>query len=117
MGPLFQSIIPEVTHPVVDDHTVIAQVEQQAELLQFDRIARAQSSAPQVVQRVTELENCLWSLATELEKYDHRNPQIERAKLLLNNQLEIFETSEYLREPEHPERAFFHAGEEENHGH
>jgi len=107
-GPLFQSIVPEVTHPVTEDHTVIAQVDQRADELQFDRIAVAQSSMPQVLERVTELENCVWALATELEKFDHRNPQIERARLLLKTRLEIFETSEYLREPADPEKAFFH---------
>src|SRR5919108_3947061 len=63
----------------------------------FDQVAKAQSSMPQIVKRVTELENCLWALAEELNRRDPRNPQVERAKLLLKNRLEILASSKPLQ--------------------
>jgi len=39
----------------------------------------------------------LWALAEELTRFDPRNPQVERAKLLLKNRLEILDSSEPLR--------------------
>lgn len=56
----------------------------------LDAIAKAQSSAPQVVERMVKLEECLWSLAQLLLKLpeDWRRKlaaeaQIERARTLL----------------------------------
>src|SRR5207245_6907490 len=70
----------------------------------FDQVAKAQSSMPQVVKRITELENCLWALAEQLTRVDPRNPQIERAKLLLKNRLEILDSSKPLLEGQEQKR-------------
>ena len=97
-GPLSQ--VPMNVHPVPkSDNTVAEQfVEQIDGETTFDQVAKAQSSMPQVVKRITELENCLWALAEQLTRLDPRNPQIERAKLLLKNRLEILDSSKPLRE-------------------
>ena len=96
-GPLSQ--IPMNVHPAPKaDDTVAEQfIEQIDGETTFDQVAKAQSSMPQVVERITELENCLWALAEQLTRLDPRNPQIERAKLLLKNRLEILDSSEPLR--------------------
>ena len=56
----------------------------------LDAIAKAQSSAPQVVERMVKLEECLWSLAQLLVKVPEglrrklaADAQIERARALL----------------------------------
>jgi hypothetical protein len=97
-GPLSQ--IPMNVHPAPkSDDTVAEQfIEQIDGETSFDQIAKAQSSMPQVVKRITELENCLWALAEELSRRDPQNPQIERAKFLLKNRLEIQDSSKSLRE-------------------
>jgi len=97
-GPLSQ--LPTNVHPdrKTDDTVAELFVEHIDGETSFDQIARAQASMPQIVERITELENCLWALAEELVRFDPRNPQIERAKLLLKNRLEIFDSSEPLRE-------------------
>lgn len=96
-GPLSQ--MPTNVHPVPKaDDTVAEQfIEQIDGETTFDQVAKAQSSMPQVVERITELENCLWALAEQLTRFDQRNPQIERAKLLLKNRLEILDSSKAFR--------------------
>jgi hypothetical protein len=96
-GPLSQ--MPTNVHPVPkSDDTVAEQYLEQIDgETSFDQIAKAQSSMPQVVERITELENCLWALAEQLTRVDPRNPHIERARLLLKNRLEILDSSETLR--------------------
>src|SRR5579859_2727791 len=97
-GPLSQ--IPMNVHPAPkSDDTVAEQfIEQIDGETTFDQVAKAQSSMPQVVKRITELENCLWALAEELSRRDPRNPQIQRAKFLLKNRVEILDSSKSLRE-------------------
>lgn len=97
-GPLSQ--MPMNVHPNSKvDQTVAEQfIEQIDGETTFDQVAKAQSSMPQVVKRITELENCMWALAEQLTRLDPRNPQIERAKLLLKNRLEILDSSKPLRE-------------------
>jgi hypothetical protein len=73
----------------VDEAAVTQQVDQIPGELDVDRVIKAQLSAPQVVQRITELEDCLWALTQELLKFDPRSAVAERAKLLLKNSLEI----------------------------
>ena len=103
-GPLSQ--MPMNVHPVPkDDDTVAEQfIEQIDGETTFDQVAKAQSSMPQVVKRITELENCLWALAEELSRRDPRNPQVERAKLLLKNRLEILDSSKALQEGQEQRR-------------
>lgn len=97
-GPLSQ--MPMNVHPLPKaDRTVAEQfIEQIDGETSFDQIAKAQSSMPQIVKRITELENCLWALAEELNQRDPRNPQVERAKLLLRNRLEIVDSSKPRQE-------------------
>lgn len=99
-GPLSQ--IPMNVHPVPkSDNTVAEQfIERIDGETTFDQVAKAQSSMPQVVKRITELENCLWALAQQLTRVDPRNPQIERAKLLLKNRLEILDSGKALQRNE-----------------
>jgi hypothetical protein len=96
--PLSQ--MPMNVHPKPKSEDTVAEefVERIDGETSFDKIAKAQASMPQVVQRLTELENCLWALAEELHRFDARNPQIERAKLLLKNRLEILDSSRPLQE-------------------
>ena len=96
-GPLSQ--MPMNVHPDPKlDTTVAEQVVERIEgETTFDQIAKAQSSMPQVVKRITELENCMWALAEELTRLDPRNTQVERAKLLLKNRLEILDSSKPLQ--------------------
>lgn len=96
-GPVSQ--MPMNVHPVPkSDNTVAEQfIEQIDGETTFDQVAKAQSSMPQVVKRITELENCLWALTEELNRRDPRNPQVERAKLLLKNRLEILDSSKPLQ--------------------
>src|SRR5690242_9272114 len=97
-GPLSQ--MPMDVHPIPKaDNTVAEQfIERIDGETTFDQVAKAQSSTPQVVKRITELENCVWALAEQLTRLDPRNPQIERAKLLLKNRLEILDSSKPLQE-------------------
>ena len=96
-GPLSQ--MPMNVHPDPKVDTTVAEqiVERIEGETTFDQIAKAQSSMPQVVKRITELENCMWALAEELTRLDPRNPQVERAKLLLKNRLEILDSSKPLQ--------------------
>jgi hypothetical protein len=73
------------------DRTVAEEVIEQIEgEVQLDRYVKAQTSAPQVAQRITDLENMIWKLCQEI---DSHNPIVEEAKLLLKNRLEIDETA------------------------
>jgi hypothetical protein len=103
-GPLSQ--MPMDIHPVPKaDNTVAEQfIERIDGETTFDQVAKAQSSMPQVVKRITELENCVWALAEQLTRLDPRNPQIERAKLLLKNRLEILDSSRPLQEGQEQKR-------------
>jgi predicted CoA-binding protein len=73
----------------VDEAAVTEQVDQIPGELDVDRVIKAHLSAPQVIRRITELEDCLWAVAQELLRFDPRSVSAERAKLLLKNSLEI----------------------------
>jgi len=73
----------------VDEAAVTEQVEQIPGELDMDRVIKAQLSAPQIARRITELEDCLWTVAQELLRFEPRSTSAERAKLLLKNRLEI----------------------------
>jgi predicted CoA-binding protein len=75
----------------VDEAAVTEQVDQIPGELDVDRVIKAHLSAPQVVQRIRELEDCLWALTQELLKFAPGSIVAERAKLLLKNSLEIGE--------------------------
>src|SRR5271154_1565674 len=96
------SVFPTGFKPIdyADEAVAAVEAERPGEI-SLDEIIRAQSLAPQIVKRVTELEDCLWAVADVLvraRKLFWRRAQaeevdtvIERAKLLLKNRLEIDE--------------------------
>jgi predicted CoA-binding protein len=73
----------------VDEAAVTEQVDQIPGELDVDRVIKAQLSAPQVIKRITELEDCLWAVTQELLGFDRSSAAAERARLLLKNRLEI----------------------------
>jgi len=81
-----------------DDTDVAVQAEFLEQLpgeTEFDQIAKAQASAPQVRQRIIELEDCLWAVTEALMAHEQgSSPLVERAKLVLKNRLEISESLE-----------------------
>ncbi len=85
------NIIPirQVSRADVDEAAITEQVEQLPGELDVDRVIKAQVSSPQVVRRITELEDCLWAVAQDLLRLDPRAPSAERAKFLLRNRMEI----------------------------
>jgi Zn-dependent oligopeptidase len=92
-------IIPRSTHEVKDGETTISQYVEKIEgEVALDAYVRAQTSAPEVVKRITELENCLQRLAnavlasSEVDKRPELRTLAEEAKLLLKNRLEVDDT-------------------------
>jgi C4-dicarboxylate-specific signal transduction histidine kinase len=95
----FAGVFPQVIHPVNDGETTISEYIEKIEgEVALDTYVRAQTSAPEVVKRITELETCLQQLATAVAKsnQDAKNPElraaVEEAKLVLKNRLEIDDT-------------------------
>jgi hypothetical protein len=88
------SQFPIIRHGALNeqsDRTVVQEVVEQIEgEVQLDRYVKAQTNAPQVVTRITDLENMIWKLCQEI---DSRNPVVDEAKLLLKNRLEIDEAA------------------------
>ena len=89
-------IVPRVVHRLERDETTITQQIDQIEgEVALDAYVKAQVSAPEVVQRVTELENSLQRLANavaasgSIEDHPELRPLIEEAKLILKNRLEV----------------------------
>jgi predicted CoA-binding protein len=75
----------------VDESAVTEQVDQIPGELNVDRVIKAQLSAPRVIRRITELEDCLWAVTEELLKFYPRSAAAERARVLLKSSLEIEE--------------------------
>jgi hypothetical protein len=80
----------------VDEAPFAQQAEAAPGEIELDAVVRAQSSAPQVVQRLTTLEDCLWAAVDALGKLPESvravlgaDAIIERAKLLLRGDLEV----------------------------
>ena len=92
-------VVPKVVHPVNDGETTISQYVEKIEgEVALDTYVKAQTSAPEVVKRISELENCLQRLASavlvssEVEKHPELRAAAEEAKLLLKNRLEVDES-------------------------
>jgi hypothetical protein len=92
-------IVPRVVHPVNDGETTISEYIEKIEgQVALDSYVKAQTSAPEVVKRITELENCLWRLAnavlssSDVDKHPELRAAAEEAKLVLKNRLEIDES-------------------------
>ena len=89
-------IVPRAVHPVNDGETTISQYVEKIEgEVSLDAYVKAQTSAPEVVKRITELENCLQRLASavlalsDVDKRPELRAAAEEAKLLLKNRLEV----------------------------
>lgn len=85
----------------VDQAPIAQQVQAAPGEIELDAVIRAQSSAPQVVRRLTTLEDCLWAAVDALGKLPAKSREaldadaiIERAKLLLLGNLEVPEHDE-----------------------
>jgi hypothetical protein len=92
-------VVPQVVHPVNDGETYIAEhIEKVEGEVALDTYVKAQTSAPEVVKRITELENCLQHLAGlvsngfNLDKHLELRTAVEEAKLVLKNRLEVDES-------------------------
>lgn len=95
----FAGVFPKVIHPVNDGETAITEYIEKIEgEVALDTYVKAQISAPDVVKRITELENCLQRLASAVltSIQGARHPELlaaaEQAKLLLKERLEIDES-------------------------
>jgi hypothetical protein len=92
-------VVPQVVHPVNDGETTISEYVEKIEgEVALDTYVKAQTSAPEVVKRITELENCVWRLAnavltlSDVERYPELRAAAEEAKLVLKNRLEVDES-------------------------
>jgi hypothetical protein len=92
-------VVPQVVHSVNDGETTITEhIEKIEGEVALDTYVKAQTSAPEVVKRITELENCLQRLASAImtSLHDDRHAKLraaaEEAKLLLKNRLEVDES-------------------------
>src|SRR5436853_4719173 len=92
-------IVPRAVHPVNDGETTISQYVEKIEgEVSLDAYVKAQTSAPEVVKRITELENCLWRLAdgvlhsSSIGRHPELRAAAEEAKLVLKNRLELDES-------------------------
>jgi hypothetical protein len=96
----FAGVFPKVIHPKNDGETYIAEkIEKIEGEVALDTYVKAQTSAPQVVKRITELEDCLQRLANAvfavidaLEGHPELRAAAEEAKLVLKNRLEVDDT-------------------------
>jgi hypothetical protein len=94
----FAGVFPQVIHPVNDGEVTIGEYIEKIEgEVALDSYVKAQVSAPEVVERITELENCLWRLASAVlssipaDKEPELRAAAEEAKLVLKNRLEVDE--------------------------
>jgi Zn-dependent oligopeptidase len=89
-------IVPRVVHPINDGETTITEYVEKIEgEVALDTYVKAQTSAPEVVKRITELENCLWRIAhavltsADVDEHPELRAAAEEAKLVLKNTLEV----------------------------
>ncbi|HUL14560.1 MAG TPA: hypothetical protein VLV88_01070 [Terriglobales bacterium] len=91
-------VVPQVVHPVNDGETYIAEYVEKIEgEVALDSYVKAQTSAPEVVKRITELENSLWRLAdavsgsVNLHEHPKLRTAVEEAQVVLKNRVEVDE--------------------------
>ena len=89
-------VVPQVVHPVNDGEASVTEYVEKIEgEVALDTYVKAQTSTPEVVKRITELENCLWRLANailtspDLDKHPELRAVAEQAKLLLKDRIEV----------------------------
>jgi hypothetical protein len=92
-------IVPRRVHPRIDGETAITEhIEKIEGEVALDSYVKAQTSAPEVVKRINELENCLQRLAnavlasSDVAKHPELRAAAEEAKLVLKNRLEVDDT-------------------------
>jgi hypothetical protein len=92
-------VVPQVIHPRIAGETTITEYIEKIEgEVALDSYVKAQTSAPEVVKRISELENCLQRLANaalasgNIAKHPDLRAAAEEAKLLLKNRLEVDDT-------------------------
>ncbi|HYL64570.1 MAG TPA: hypothetical protein VE077_18305 [Candidatus Methylomirabilis sp.] len=105
-------VVPQVVHPVNAGETFIAEYIEKIEgEVALDTYVKAQTSAPEVVKRITELENSLQRLASAAMKLLNDENQgenhedalaelraaAEQAKFVLKSRLEIDESKHRFR--------------------
>src|ERR1700682_2154981 len=88
-------VVPLVVHPKNDGETQLTEhIENIEGEVSLNTYVKAQISAPEVVKRITELENCLQRLASAVMTsiHDDKHPELraaaEEAKLVPKNRLE-----------------------------
>jgi len=91
-----QRRLSPIPHPSEEYETsVVSHIEKIEGEVALDGYVKAQTSAPEVVKRITELENCLWRLANavlasvDVDKLPGLRAAIEEAHLVLKNRLAI----------------------------
>lgn len=91
----------------VDQAPIAQQVEAAPGEIELDAVVRAQSSAPQVVERLTTLQDCLWAAVDALGRLPASVREIlgadviiDRAKFLLRGDLEVPERNQIGECPE-----------------
>ena len=92
-------VVPQVVHPVNDGETAVTEYVEKIEgQVALDTYVKAQTSAPEVVKRITELENCLQRLASAVltcptvDRHSEVHAAAEEAKLVRKNRLEVDES-------------------------
>ena len=100
----FAGVFPKVIHPQNDGETTVSEYIEKIEgEVALDAYVRAQTSAPEVVKRITELETCLQHLASAVmtAMRDDRHPElraaVDAAKLVLKNRLEIDDAKHHFK--------------------
>jgi hypothetical protein len=99
-----KGVIPRIVHPRIDGETTITEhIEKIEGEVALDSYVKAQTSAPEVVKRINELENSLQRLAnavlvsSEIDRHPELRSVAEEAKLLLKNRLEVDDTRHRFR--------------------
>lgn len=99
-----KAVIPRIAHPRFDGETTITEhIEKIEGEVALDSYVKAQTSAPEVVKRINELENSLQRLANavlasgEADRHPELRSAAEEAKLLLKNRLEVDDTRHRFR--------------------
>jgi hypothetical protein len=92
-------VVPQAIHPRIEGETAVTEYIEKIEgEVALDSYVKAQTSAPEVVKRVNELENCLQRLGNaalasgNIDKRPQLRAAAEEAKLLLKNRLEVHDT-------------------------
>src|SRR5215813_2431908 len=99
-----QRKLSPIPHPTEEYETsVVSHIEKIEGEVARDSYVKAQTSAPEVVRRIQELENCLWRLANatfasvDVDKFPELRIAAEEAQLALNNRLVIDDSKHRFR--------------------